>query len=80
MSKEEINKFAFDIVNEFFGGFMPNNLAEEGMQCSTDEELYKLIEDMELYYVRMNEVDFDGYVDDIHYAVIKFVKELNAKS
>ena len=80
MNKEEIKKIAFDIVNEFFGGFMPNNLAEEGMQCYSDEELYKLIEEMELFYVRMNEVDFDGYEDVIHYAVTDIVKELNNKS
>ena len=80
MNKEEIKKIAFDIVNQFFGGFMPNSLAEEGMQCYNDEELYKLIENMELFYVRMNEVDFDDYVDVIHYAVIDIVKELNNKS
>ena len=74
-------EIADEIVREYFGGYLPNSLADEGMACATDTELYSLVEKIEMHY--MNEypsTDFGGDEDTIHHHITDIVQELNSNS
>lgn len=72
------HQIAREIVMEYFGGYLPNSLAEEGMECYTNEEIYSLVEKIEIYYMGEHpEADFEGNEDIVHGYVTKIVQELN---
>ena len=79
-SKTDVKKIAEYIVSEYFGGYLPKTLEEEGMACKDDEELYSLIEKIETYY-RDEHPDDDKYTEDdldfIHQEITELVKKLN---
>jgi hypothetical protein len=79
-SQNNGKKIAHEIIKAYFGGYEPDKLSDEGMECANDDEIYKLIERMELYYV--HDVDSkDPYdeaeIDAIHDEVTKWVKSHN---
>lgn len=77
MTHKEI---ANEIVREYFGGYLPNSLADEGMKCETDSEVYSLIEKIEMYYMsEYPSTDFGGDEDTIHYYITDIVQKLNSK-
>jgi len=79
-SKGDAKKIAKDIVSEYFGGYLPKNLEEEGMSCKNDEELYSLIEKIETYY-RNEHPEDNKYTEDdldfVHQEITELVKKLN---
>lgn len=69
-----------DIVNAYFGGseFVPEKLSEEGMQCFSKEDEYKLAENMELYYRdTVESVEDDELASKIHRNLCDWIHEHN---
>jgi len=79
-SRSNGKKIGEEIIKAYFGGFVPDKLSDEGMQCKDDKAMYKLIENMELYYVHLEDAK-DPYdendIDDIHRYVTEWVKKHN---
>lgn len=78
--KNNGKEIADEIIKAYFGGYKPEKLSDEGMKCETDEDMYRLIEKMELYYV--HDVDSkDPYdesdIDAIHNTLTEWVKKHN---
>jgi hypothetical protein len=73
------HKIAKDIIETYFGGYIPDNLSDEGMECETEDDIYKLVEKMEMYYMDQQEHEsFDeSDIDDIHNDIIKWVRKHN---
>jgi len=71
---------AHEIVKAYFGGYEPDKLSDEGMKCDSDDDMYKLIEKMELYYVHQEDSK-DPYdesdIDSIHNELTEWVKKHN---
>lgn len=75
-----IKRTARKIVKEYFGGYMPNSLADEGMKCSDLFELYGLIEKIESYFMSEHPTaDFSGVEYAIHLGITKIVDRLNKR-
>ena len=80
MKRNNGKEIALAIVKAYFGGYEPEKLSDDGMECKTDEEKYKLIENMEIYYVNQEDAQdpFDeSDIDTIHYEVTKWVENHN---
>ena len=79
-SKHNGKEIALDIVKTYFGGYEPKKLSDEGMKCETDEDMHKLIEDMEMFYVHQENAQ-DPYDesdrDEIHNTLTEWVKTHN---
>lgn len=80
-SSRNIGKhIAREIIKAYFGGYIPKKLSDEGMECPTDDDMYKLIEKMELYYVNQSYSE-DPYdesdIDAIHAELTKWIREHN---
>ena len=76
-AKNNGKEIAHDIIKAYFGGYEPEKLSDEGMKCDSDEDMYKLIEKMELLYVHQeNSQDAydDSDIDTIHKEVTNWVK------
>lgn len=79
-SKNNGKQIAHDIIKSYFGGYEPDKLSDEGMKCDSDEDMYALIEKMELYYVHQeNSQDpyDDSDIDAIHNELTNWVKSHN---
>ena len=77
-----MNKYkeiADEIVREYFGGYLPNSLADEGMACATNAELYSLVEKVELYYMSEHPTAVIEDEDAVHRIVTDTIKGLNDK-
>jgi len=75
-----IKRTARKIVKEYFGGYMPKSLNEEGMKCADDTELYELIERIERYYMGEHPTaEFSGAEDAIHSDITRIIRKLNEK-
>lgn len=73
-------QIAKEIVKAYFGGYIPKKLSDEGMQCETDDDIYKLIEKMENYYVNQpdcNDPFDESDIDLIHSELLKYIKSHN---
>lgn len=73
-------EIAQEIIKAYFGGYEPKKLSDEGMKCETDEDMYKLIEKMELYYAHdVNSKDpyDESDIDTIHNTLTEWVKKHN---
>ena len=68
---------ATQIVKEYFGGYLPNSLADEGMACATDTELYSLVEKVEVYYMGEHPTAVFEDEDAVHRIVTDTLKQLN---
>ena len=69
---------ALEVVKEYFGGYMPESLKEEGMGFRDDAGLYALVEKIEVYYMNEhNDADFGGREDSVHSYITEIVKGLN---
>ena len=79
-SRNNGHKIALDIIKTYFGGYLPKKLSDEGMECTTDDEMYKLIEKMELYYVNQPNCE-DPYdesdIDAIHNDLTNWIRKHN---
>ena len=79
-SRNNGHKIAKEIIKAYFGGYIPDKLSDEGMKCATDDDMYKLIEKMENYYINQPDCDdpFDeSDIDAIHNDLTKWVREHN---
>ena len=78
--KKNGKQIAHEIIKAYFGGYEPDKLSDEGMQCDSDEDMYKLIEKMELYYAHQ-ENSQDAYdesdIESIHNELTEWVKKHN---
>jgi len=72
-------EIANEIVKEYFGGYLPNSLADEGMACATNAELYSLVEKVELYYMSEHPTAVFEDEDAVHRIVTDTLKGLNDK-
>ena len=70
---------AYDIIKMYFGGYIPQKLSDEGMECHSDKELYDLIANMENYYVNQQDtMEYDeSEIDAIHNEVTNWVMSHN---
>lgn len=79
-SRNNGKHIAQEIIKAYFGGYIPKKLSDEGMQCPTDDDMYKLIEKMELYYVEQANAE-DPYdesdIDTIHTELTNWIKKHN---
>lgn len=70
-------KIGKDIVKSYFGGYFPKTLKEEGYEISSNEDVYKLVEEMESYYVNLP-TSIDPYdesdIEKAHEYVTNWVK------
>ena len=71
---------ADEIINNYFGGYIPNTLSEEGLKCDSEKEIYNLVEQIE--FLTTDNFLFDEEFDDdecnkIHYYIIDLVKTHN---
>lgn len=69
-----------DIVNAYFGGakYVPEKLSDEGMQCFSKEDEYKLAEDMELYYRdAVQSVEDNELASKLHMDLCDWIHEHN---
>ena len=74
-----MRNIAEKIVREYFGGYLPNSLADEGMACATDAELYDLVSKVEMYYMCEHpDAVFDD-VDAVHRHITDILKKLNSE-
>ena len=72
-------EIALDIVRAYFG-YEPKKLSDENMKCEKDEDMYKLIENMELHYANQpNSKDPTDETerDTIHAELTNWVKTHN---
>lgn len=82
-SKENVKakEIALQMIKSYFGGELPKDLSSEGMKCDNDEDIYKLIENIELYIMSdecQDNIEYDEKdVDDIHLEIIDWVKTHN---
>lgn len=78
--KNNGKQIADEIIKAYFGGYEPKKLSDEGMKCETDDDMYALIEKMELFYVNQENAQ-DPYdesdIDTIHQELTKWVKSHN---
>lgn len=78
-SKNNGKEIAKEIIQAFFGA-EPKKLSDEGRKCETEEDINKLIEEMELFYVHQeNSQDpyDDSDIDTIHNELVNWVKTHN---
>ena len=79
-SRNNGQKIAKDIIKAYFGGYVPKKLSDEGMECDTDDDIYKLIEKMELYYISQPDCE-DPYdesdIDTIHNELTNWIRKHN---
>lgn len=76
---DKLDELAIEIVKEYFGGYLPSTLDDEGMKCNTKEELYKLIENLENYWCD-NHPKASYPQEDVNYLhskITEIVKRLN---
>ena len=74
-----ISGIAEDIVNTYFG-YIPSSLADEGEECYYDEEIYKLFEKMENFYMNQEDSKDPGTeeeIDKIHKDLTEWVRKTN---
>jgi len=79
-AKNNGKEIAHEIIKKYFGGYEPKKLSDEGMKCDSDEDIYKLIENMELFYAH-DENSKDPYddsdIETIHIELTNWVKTHN---
>lgn len=76
---DKLDELAIEIVKEYFGGYLPSTLDDEGMKCNNKEELYKLIEKLENYWCdnHPDEVIHREMFEYLHSKITEIVKRLN---
>ena len=76
---DKLDEIAFDIISNYFGGYMPKSLSDEGMKCTYTQELYSLVEKMENLYCDDNPSwnTNDKDVNYIHRKVTELVRKIN---
>lgn len=76
----KVSGIAEKIVSAYFGGYIPATLSEEGMKCNSDEEIYKLAEKMEMFYMSKDNSEDPELPEDnekTHKEVIEWIKKSN---
>ena len=78
-SKNDGKDIAADMIRVFFG-YEPKKLSDENMKCNSDEDINKLIEDIEMMYAHQED-SIDPYDDtdreEIHNALVNWIKNHN---
>ena len=78
----KVNGLAEDIVKAYFGGYIPATLEEEGMKCSSDKEIYELVEKMENFYINQEDSKDPGSeeeIDKAHKDLTEWVRKTNER-
>ena len=77
----KISGIAEEIVITYFG-YIPASLEEEGMKCSSEAEIYKLVEKMENFYMNQEnskDPETEDEIQKIHKDLTEWVKETNKR-
>jgi hypothetical protein len=75
---DNIIALAKNIVKEYFGGYLPNSLAEEGFECQNETELYNLITNIESYYISQGNYVPEELIESVHKKITEIVSKLNS--